>query len=181
MRNVKYLYPVLLLAVAAVAVTASIGIINSKPLFFIITVWLSALLVTGLFTFLMLGYQRIVARIRTSNERLAEIKFLQERRYEQLRHRLDFLADNVRLLHRNAQRPHLLAGDVQGSPEVSKALTEIEHLSARMQRFERRVLGKIENEQWVNDMRSKQLAESLNDSQYKCAQILDQAFSERDK
>lgn len=165
MRNIKYLVLTLVIAVILVALMATFGFISGDTVFFVTTVWLSALLSVGLFTFLILSYQRIAVRLRTANERLAEVKFLLERRYDQLRRRLDFLTDNVSLLHRNIQHEPLLEEGSKRSLEISKVLAEVEYLNARVQRFERRILGKIENEQWVMDRRNMQLHEIMNDSQ----------------
>lgn len=164
MRNIKYLLPALIIAVFLVAFTATLGFISGDTVFFVTTVWLCALLSVGLFAFLILSYQQIVIRLRTANERLAEVKFLLERRYDQLRRRLDFLTDSVSLLHRNIQYEPLLEEGGKRSLEISKVLAEVEYLNARMQRFERRTLGKIENGQWAIDRQNSQLHEMVNDS-----------------
>lgn len=164
MRNLKYVFPIIVIAVVLVALMATLGLTSGDTAFFVTTVWLAALLSLGFFAFLVLGYMRIVGRLRTANEGLAEVRFLLERRYDQLRRRLDYLTDYVRVLHRNIQNEPLREERTQRSPEISKVLAEVEYLTARIQRFERRTLGKLENEQWAMNRQNMQLDKIKNDS-----------------
>ena len=97
-----------------------------------------------IFVVVLRGYQQILRERRVAKERIAELRFLQERRYEQVRWRLD----------------ELLNG--RGGPGTGKSLnlsSEIEDLKSRVQLSERRILGRLENELWANDRRDRHTAE----------------------
>lgn len=97
-----------------------------------------------IFAVVLRGYQQLHRDTRALKERMAELRFLQERRYEQVRWRLDELLN------------------VGAGPAPGKGLnlsSEVEDLKSRVQLSERRILGRLENELWANDQRDQQIAE----------------------
>ncbi|MGO1942113.1 MAG: hypothetical protein ACTH05_08145 [Yaniella sp.] len=150
MRNVKYAFLALVTAVVAAAVFLSFGFVSGNSIFYVVALWLFMLTVIGLTLFFLRGYKRVVTRIATANERLAGLKFLQERRYDQLKCRMDYLNDSVRVLHANI----LEMDNATGTAKNSMALAELDNLNARLQRTERRILGQLENERFANDRRN---------------------------
>jgi|SRR5699024_5654069 len=147
MRKAKYLLTAVVAGAVALAAVLTAALLTDDPAFFVASVWIATFFLGGLTVFLFRGYQRIVSRLRTANERLAELKFLQERRYEQLAGRLDG--------HGGGSGPGISA----------RSLAELESLNARLERSERRILGKLENEILTNDKRYRELERMVWESQ----------------
>lgn len=161
MRIIKNVFPVFATAVATVALFMTLGLLSGNSIMYAIALWMFALLTIGFVLVLMRGYQRIVNRVGTANERLTELKFLQERRYDQLRRRMDYLNDSLNVLHRNVRGLDTALGNVPRAPQTSNAFAELDNLNARLQRSERRILGKLENEQFSNHQLHQRLVELL--------------------
>lgn len=113
----------------------------------IVALWLSALLLVVFLGFYLMTYQRIMTRVGITNERLNEVKLLQERRYEQLAKRLDALSQGI-----SSQSPSTRGSVLEGR-QTGPKLSELEDLNARAERAERRILGRLENIMLDNDRR----------------------------
>lgn len=107
------------------------------------------------------AYLRVVARLDNVSEALSELKFLQERRYGQVSGRLDYTNDYLRLLKKLIGR----SGDGRSSRSVdsSNDIARFDELVARIQRAERRVLGRIEDETYKNHWRSERLDQKISE------------------
>lgn len=171
MSIIKNVFPVFAAAVATAALFMTLGLLSGNSILYAIAMWIFALLTIGFGLFLIRGYQRIVNRVGTANERLTEIKFLQERRYDQLRRRIDYLNDSVNVLHRNVRGLDAALGSVPRAPQTSNAFVELDNLNARLQRSERRILGKLEDEQFSNHQLHERLVELLESMDDNAASI----------
>lgn len=161
MRIAKHVFVGHIAALLAALVALSLGIYNSETVYYVVSLWIGAFTLISAVFFLLRGYRRLVVRIGTANERLAEIKFLQERRYEQLRQRSDTLLTYSRnqksysITHRNA------VNSIQQHDNHTLLLSELEDLNARLQRTERRILGTIAAEQINDDAHQRRIEELL--------------------
>jgi|SRR5690625_140142 hypothetical protein len=144
MRLSKFAIPIFIVLSVGVTVAALWGLYRRENMaLFLATLGTLGLLVL-IFAVVFRGYQRLLRETRVVKERIAELRFLQERRYEQVRWRLD----------------ELLNG--RAGPGTGKSLnlsSELEDLKSRVQLSERRILGRLENELWANDQRDRQIAE----------------------
>lgn len=146
MRRIAIILFLACLVSAAGLTTA--GLINAQPIFYVLGLWLFVLSLAIFFSLLLRMYQRIMARIHDIKQLLSEMRFLQERRYEQLARRLDTLRGG--------------GSDASlGSATAGATHAEFENLSARLQRSERRILGKLEDEMLRYDERVRELAQTL--------------------
>lgn len=146
MRKAKYLLTAVVAGGVALAAVLTAALVANEPALFVASVWIATFTLVGLTVFLLRSYQRVVTRLGTANERLAELKFLQERRYEQLAARLDGRVGN------------------SGSGASAQSLADLENLNARLERSERRILGKLENEILINDKRYRELKSLMLES-----------------
>lgn len=145
MHKTKYLLTAVVAGGVALAAVLTAALLTNAPALFVASVWIATFILIGLTVFLLRSYQRVVTRLGTANERLAELKFLQERRYEQLVGRLDSPKVNA----------------LSGSGASGPSLDELENINARCQRAERRILGKLENELLMHDKRYRKLERLL--------------------
>lgn len=158
MQIKKYMFLALTLIGIAVASLITISLLAGSTVFYIAAVWLTLIMVLTVVIALWRAYERIAGRIGTANVRLAEIKLLQESRYEQTRARLDHLlqaADSTSKLIKDASK----SGEQVIEYPVGKSgrHDEIAELSAHFQRTERRIIGRLENEFHENDIRNRQM------------------------
>lgn len=162
MRIAKYAVVSQILATVAIAVLIVFGIFSSERVFYVIALLLSLLLIINLLVFLFRGYRRVVTRIGTAGERLSELMFLQERRYEQLSSRLDRLSEDLGALRRpiEGEPNNLRSTELSNS---SLEVSELEDLNARLQRSERRILGRLEDALLARDLESKQVDALLSE------------------
>jgi hypothetical protein len=155
MRLIKILFAVSIVLGLAISVLLTVGLLTSQVSYFVGAIWVSLLVGLVVLAGLLAGYGRVVRRLGTANERLAELRFLLERRYEQSRQRLDTLLETSHGLTEPSDSPtSRLSSNWKGR-------AELENLSARVQRSERRILGRLENELLAHDRQSQQLAELI--------------------
>lgn len=102
------------------------------------------------------SHQRFARRLRIANERLDELRFLLERRYELSRVRLDKLLEISDESSVDTQTSR-----ASEDRNVSKSKAQIENLSARFQRTERRIIGRLEGESFANDRRNREIADLI--------------------
>lgn len=161
MRNFRYVFVLIVVVLVATGLLTTLGLLGSGSVFYLTALWLVVLLAVGMLLSLGWGYQRIVIRVGTANERLIELRFLQERRYEQLRQRMDYLSDSFRVLHRNMQHLEDASDKFRAAQGRSSDIVELENINARLQRTERRILGKLENDCHGNESVEQQFVELL--------------------
>lgn len=145
MQKVTFLLISFTLGLLVIASLVTVGMLNGFIWLHIVALWLAVLLLILFFGCYMRTYRRIMTRVGVTNERVAEMKHLQERRYEQLAKRLDALKQDIR-----AEARGNLGSGSGSTQEVSK-LSDLEHLIARAERAERRILGRLENIMLDND------------------------------
>lgn len=146
MRAIRYVFLLLAIILAVDGLVITFGILTGELMYFLVATWLTFFVVLGSLLLLIRAYQRIVSRLGTAKQRLGELHFLQERRYDQLRTRIDYLADSSRTLHKIAQDLQASLNNQHRLSLASQTFEELESLNARLQRAERRILGKLENE-----------------------------------
>lgn len=144
------------------AMFLSIGIYSQKEIFYQAAIWALAVLAVLTLFIVVKVYHRIVHRIGTANKRLAELRFLQERRYGMLSARLDHLIAAIRELGVSQVSPD--KSRLESTRIFRKQLVELEDLNARLERAERRILGKIENQIFVNDSQYKRVDRFASDT-----------------
>lgn len=147
MRKVTSLLISFILGLIMVATLVTAGILTGVLWMYIIAAWASVVLLVVFLGFYFRTYRRIMTRTGTANERLAEIKLLQERRYEQLAQRLDVLSQGTFGQSRST------AGAISSGQQPIPQFSDIEHTIARVERAERRILGMLENISLDNDTR----------------------------
>lgn len=155
MRISRYLLVASTLFLLGIAALVTIDVYRDDTVFYVIALWSSVLALVLSLVIVFRAYQRVITRLGTAGERLAEIKYLQERRYQQLSQRLDYTNDYLRLLKALIQKSGSRASS--SSSDVSENLSELEDLNARFQRAERRILGKLEDELYASRRLSRQL------------------------
>lgn len=165
MRAVRYAILVLAIALGFEGLILTFAIMTRETTFFVIAVWILIFLVMVSCVFLLRGYQRVVSRLRVANERLAHLQYLQERRYDQLRHRFDELTDSFGTLHKTIQKVQKPSENPLPFPVNPQILEELENLNARLQRAERRILGKFEDELFEMDQREGNMPPSVVDNE----------------
>lgn len=144
MRKVFFLLVSFTLGLAIVASLVTAGILTGTLWLYILALWISVLLLLVFLGFYFRTYRRVMTRVGTANERLSEIKNLQERRYAQLAQRLDSLGQG-------AFGSRSTGDTVSGGQQPSLKFSDLEYLIARVERAERRILGKLENLSLDND------------------------------
>lgn len=158
MQTIKYMFLFLSILTTAIAGLVTTSLLGGGPVYSVVAVWISVLIILIIFITIGRVYKRTVGRIGTANMRLAEIKVLQERRYEQTRTRLDYLlrvVDNTRILTNDVNKA---LEQVVNTPTGEEGRHDaLEQLNARFQRAERRIIGRLENEIHENDIRSQQI------------------------
>lgn len=157
MRLAKYIFVFLSVVATGIASLVTLGLNSGDAIFYVAAVWFTALLSVTLVVVLLRGYQRIVSRLSTANERLAELRFLQERRYEQTRVRLDDLLDIASSISATSGDIRKVAGGITERPITPLQPSELADLNVRLQRIERRIVGRLENEFHTNDLRNRQI------------------------
>jgi len=143
--------------IVTTAVLISLGIYHAEPVLHVAALWLFVFFLVSSLLLAGRGYRRITTRIGTAGERLSELKYLQERRYEQLSGRLDRLSALVDSLDSsdNTHQANLIHS--MNRAESGRNLAELEDINARVQRAERRILGRLENELFANALRDEQI------------------------
>lgn len=147
MHKVTSLLISFILGLVIVAALVTVGLLTGTLWIHILAAWLSALLLIVFLGFYFRTYRRMMTRIGTANERLAEIKLLQERRYEQLARRLDASSQGT------FSQSQSMAGAVSSGQQSKPQYSDIEQMIARVERAERRILGMLENIALDNDIR----------------------------
>lgn len=160
MHKVTLLLTSFILGLTMVAAFVTAGIVTGMLWLHILALWIFLLLSAIFLGFFLRVYRLVMTRLGTANQRLSEMKLLQERRYEQLAQRLDALNHNT--LGHSRSPVSGISAHQDGPPKLS----EIEHLIARTERAERRILGRLENIMLDNDtcLRAvKKLAPNFDD------------------
>lgn len=157
MRLIKMIFAISVVMGLVTSALVTAGITSGQPGFYVGAVWVSLILITAVMGGLLAGYKRVVHRLGTVNERLAELRFLLERRYELSRERLDSLLGILNGLADLGDNTQVQPG--RDGQSVNKA--ELENLSARFQRSERRIIGRLEDEFLAHDRQNQQVAELL--------------------
>ena len=147
MHKITSLLIFFILGLIMVAALVTVGILTGMHWPYIMALWVSVLFLIILLGFYFRTYRRTMTRIGTANERLSEIKILQERRYEQLAQRLDGLSQGTFGQSRST------AGTVSSGEQSTPKLSDLEYMLARVERAERRILGRLENIALDNDTR----------------------------
>src|SRR5690625_1493558 len=138
MRKISLLI-VITLGLIASAVLVTAGLLIQQVHLFLLAMWITVLLLVLCLGFFFTAYRRIMMRLGIVNERLAEVKLLQERRYEQLARRIDKWTPS------SFEKSAIDNDSITECRGLTAGISELEHLNARMQRAEQRILGKLEN------------------------------------
>lgn len=167
MHKVKITIILYALCLVLAAIFATIGLVSEKSGYHVGAAWLLAFSLAILFGVLIRLYQRVVIRTNTTNELLKQIKFLQERRYSQLVARMDQRDGGVTSESVQSSKVGASGPAQTGSKLSLGEISELEEINARVQRAERRILGKLENESFDWDRRHYELKEDISDLQEK--------------
>lgn len=151
MRKATFILGIALVGLLSGAILATVGLISNQSLYGMLAIWAFTVSFMVFFVFMTRVYHRTMTRTRTTTDLLAEMKFLQERRYEQLAKRLD----NMSPLrgHRSGTSS---TSEVSGNPS-QVGYSELRNINERLQRAERRILGKLENEALSADEQVREL------------------------
>lgn len=153
----KILIPLMLLSAILCAILLTGGLSTSNASFYIAALWAGVVLFVSASGVLLVVYKNLVGRLRVANERLVELRFLLERRYELSRERLDNLLDaSNHFLSHSEDYPNSRA-----ATRTLAGISEFDNLVSRLQRIERRIIGRLENELLSNDRQVHQIEELL--------------------
>lgn len=150
MHRATFVLSTAILCLIVGVLAATFGVVREEALYLVIAAWASALAFVVFFVFLTQAYLRIMARTGTINNRLEETKFLLNRRYEQLAERLDDL-----LARRTAYTS--TSGVEENNERLQTGTSELQDVNARLERAERRILGRLENEALSADAQIREL------------------------
>lgn len=149
MRLAKFILPAYLALSLGLCVLAVASLYGSSRHLIIGLVVGAILLISTSFVVTVHTYRRISEKLERLAEKLLSVHSIQERRYNQTRARLDELL--TMRGSRTSESPESIARSLTSSEAID--------LNQRIALFERRVLGRLENQLLADDKRNRCLDE----------------------
>lgn len=146
MRRTKIKVLIHILGIILAAILTTIALYTDAKTYYTAALWLLVLTLVSTALHLVDPLLRTVRQIELTNERITELNSRQKIHYQEL---LEILAHSPNRTFPHAAQSHL------------DQAAEIEAINSRIQRTERRVLGRLEDELRSADLRYARLEEIL--------------------